>query len=133
MINQFGIIIGFSRSSSDRIGRLLNWMGSLLSIGDTDISEDDAGSFLLHTKIVATTNHGKMNIPGYVILLHKMLLTVLSVVPFRITPVKIHDTTNLLPYLTRQFPRNAILRLPRVIITSIRDKRLALFFSTLSL
>jgi hypothetical protein len=42
-----------------------------------------------------------MNIPGYVILLHKMLLTVLSVVPFRITPVKIHDTTNLLPYLTR--------------------------------
>jgi hypothetical protein len=27
-----------------------------------------------------------------------------------------------------QFPRNAILRLPRVIITSIRDKRLALVF-----
>jgi hypothetical protein len=42
-----------------------------------------------------------MNIPGYVILLLKMVLTVLSVVPFRITPVKIHDTTNLLPYLTR--------------------------------
>ena len=53
------------------------------------------------TKIVVTTYHGKMNILGYVILLHKMVLTVLSILPFRITPVKIHDTTNLLPYLTR--------------------------------
>ena len=52
-------------------------------------------------KGVATTNHGKMNIPGYVILFHKMVLTVFSVLPFRITPVKIHDTTNLSPYLTR--------------------------------
>ena len=42
-----------------------------------------------------------MNIPGYVVLLHMRVLTVLSVLLFRITPVKIHATTNLLPYLTR--------------------------------
>ena len=33
---------------------MLNWKGLLLSIGDTDISEDVVGSFSLHASAVST-------------------------------------------------------------------------------